>query len=148
MTVHPQQMKQAWAKKMTQLGHKVSLERVGQGQNSEVMRSPKTKSSHKVEDSDSSSLTPRSSSMKEDNGEMTIEDKEFDDLDLETLTVGPSNTPILVEALPETMLDKVRVFYVCATCGKVWWEGGHYGRVRDYLENYIHGYEQENSELK
>jgi len=52
----------------------------------------------------------------------------FDHLSTETLMLD-SGARVRVEKIPLTMFGKVEVFYVCANCGKVYWEGGHYEKV-------------------
>ncbi|XP_028395062.1 exonuclease mut-7 homolog [Dendronephthya gigantea] len=49
-------------------------------------------------------------------------------LDVETLTLC-SGVKLKIEALPEAMLDKIELFYCCAACGKIFWEGGHFSRI-------------------
>ena len=49
-------------------------------------------------------------------------------LDVNTLTLR-SGVRLQIEALPEAMLDKIELFYCCATCGKIFWEGGHFSRM-------------------
>ena len=49
-------------------------------------------------------------------------------LDVNTLTLR-SGVKLKIEALPEAMLDKIELFYCCATCGKIFWEGGHFSRM-------------------
>lgn len=49
-------------------------------------------------------------------------------LDVNTLTLR-SGVRLQIEALPEAMLDKIELFYCCATCGKIFWEGGHFSRI-------------------
>ena len=49
-------------------------------------------------------------------------------LNVDTLTLR-SGVKLKIEALPEAMLDKIELFYCCATCGKIFWEGGHFSRI-------------------
>lgn len=49
-------------------------------------------------------------------------------LDVNTFTLS-SGVRLQIETLPEAMLDKIELFYCCATCGKIFWEGGHFSRV-------------------
>ena len=49
-------------------------------------------------------------------------------LDVNTLALR-SGVKLKIEALPEAMLDKIELFYCCATCGKIFWEGGHFSRI-------------------
>ncbi|XP_028664546.2 exonuclease mut-7 homolog [Erpetoichthys calabaricus] len=49
-------------------------------------------------------------------------------LDQDTLHF-PSGARLQVETVPPGLLDKVDHFYCCTGCGKVFWEGSHFGRV-------------------
>ncbi|XP_006813243.1 exonuclease mut-7 homolog [Saccoglossus kowalevskii] len=49
-----------------------------------------------------------------------------------------SGVEIQVDRVPEGICDKVEVFYSCASCGKVFWEGRHYVRVFDQFEHVLH----------
>lgn len=49
-------------------------------------------------------------------------------LNVDTLFLR-SGVKLKIEALPESILDKIDVFFCCATCGKIFWEGGHFSRV-------------------
>ena len=49
-------------------------------------------------------------------------------LNVDTLVLR-SGVRLQVEKLPEAILDKIELFYCCATCGKIFWEGGHFSRV-------------------
>ena len=57
-------------------------------------------------------------------------------LDLENLTVGNS-VPIQVETVPKGVLDKVKLFYCCIQCGKVFWEGSHFQRVCEQFSHVL-----------
>ena len=54
----------------------------------------------------------------------------FDHLNIETPLLA-SGARVRLEKIPSTMLSKVEVFYVCANCGKIYWEGGHYEKVHE-----------------
>jgi len=54
----------------------------------------------------------------------------FDHLNTDTELLD-SGARVRVEKIPPTMFGKVEVFYVCANCGKVYWEGGHYEKVHE-----------------
>ncbi|XP_053329863.1 exonuclease mut-7 homolog [Spea bombifrons] len=41
----------------------------------------------------------------------------------------PSGASLQLESLPAGLLDKVELFFCCSRCGKVFWEGSHFGRV-------------------
>ena len=49
-------------------------------------------------------------------------------LDVNTLKLS-SGVRLQIEALPESILNKIELFYCCATCGKIFWEGGHFSRI-------------------
>jgi len=42
-----------------------------------------------------------------------------------------NGTRVRVEKIPSAMFRKVEVFYICANCGKIYWEGGHYEKVHE-----------------
>ncbi|NWX91461.1 MUT7 Exonuclease, partial [Nothoprocta pentlandii] len=56
-----------------------------------------------------------------------LEDLEFTG---ECVTL-PNGTALQVSAIPSGVLDKAELtcFYCCTRCGKVFWEGSHFGRV-------------------
>jgi len=54
----------------------------------------------------------------------------FDHLNTETMLLA-NGAHVRVEKMPSTIFSKVEVFYVCANCGKIYWEGGHYERVHE-----------------
>ena len=56
-------------------------------------------------------------------------------IDYATGTVLGSNVIVQLRTVPEPMFTKVDVFYCCARCGKVFWEGSHFERV---CEQYSH----------
>ncbi len=37
--------------------------------------------------------------------------------------------------VPATVLDTHREFWVCQSCGKVFWEGSHWRRIKEIVEN-------------
>ncbi|MGH0172959.1 UNVERIFIED_CONTAM: hypothetical protein FKN15_075830 [Acipenser sinensis] len=41
----------------------------------------------------------------------------------------PGGAPLQLDSVPPGILDKVSLFYCCTSCGKVFWEGSHFGRV-------------------
>ena len=49
-------------------------------------------------------------------------------LDVNTLTLR-NGVRLKIDTLPEAMLDKIELFYCCASCGKIFWEGGHFSRI-------------------
>ena len=60
----------------------------------------------------------------------------LDHISLDTLTVG-NGIEVKVETIPEPMLDTVELFYVCRTCGKVFWEGSHFVKVKDQFSHVL-----------
>ena len=63
----------------------------------------------------------------------------FDHVNMETLTVGPYAAPIQFDAIPENVFRAVKIFYICQTCGKVFWEGSHFVRVCEQFAHVIGG---------
>ena len=61
---------------------------------------------------------------------------QYDDIDMDTVSLS-NGVPIQVETVPRPIISKVDVFYVCATCGKVYWEGGHFARVLDQFSHIL-----------
>lgn len=59
------------------------------------------------------------------------------DLAPDTLTF-PGGAPLQLHAVPPGLLLKVRHFYACTRCGKVFWEGSHLGRVLAMFEEILH----------
>lgn len=55
---------------------------------------------------------------------------EFDGFVIDSKTVLLNGKVSLkVESVPRPVVDKVDLFYCCATCGKVFWDGSHYEKV-------------------
>ncbi|XP_064616174.1 exonuclease mut-7 homolog isoform X2 [Liolophura sinensis] len=50
-------------------------------------------------------------------------------IDFETARLKESGVEVQVEAVPEAMFDKIDMFFLCGTCGKVFWEGTHFTRI-------------------
>ncbi|XP_068105069.1 exonuclease mut-7 homolog [Hyperolius riggenbachi] len=52
----------------------------------------------------------------------------------------PSGAQMQLDSVPEGLLEKVSLFYCCSQCGKVFWEGSHFGRVvaqfKDVLQDH------------
>uniref|UniRef100_W5M2Y7 Exonuclease 3'-5' domain containing 3 n=1 Tax=Lepisosteus oculatus TaxID=7918 RepID=W5M2Y7_LEPOC len=59
------------------------------------------------------------------------------DMDPRTLTFA-SGAALQLHAVPPGVLRKVELFYVCTSCGKVFWEGSHFGRVLSQLQEVLH----------
>ena len=51
-----------------------------------------------------------------------------------TVTLASSGAGIQVDSVPAQILEKVEKFYVCCTCGKVFWQGSHFERVCDQFD--------------
>ncbi|KAM4661974.1 exonuclease mut-7 homolog [Discoglossus pictus] len=49
-------------------------------------------------------------------------------LSSDSLTL-PSGADLQILSIPPGLLDKVDLFFCCSRCGKVFWEGSHFGRV-------------------
>ncbi|GAA6232040.1 exonuclease mut-7 homolog [Lates japonicus] len=58
-------------------------------------------------------------------------------LDPDTLTF-PGGAPIQLHTVPPTLLPRIPLFYVCTRCGKVFWEGSHFGRVLSMFQEVLH----------
>lgn len=58
-------------------------------------------------------------------------------LDPDTLTF-PGGAPIQLHTVPPGLLLKVPHFYVCTRCGKVFWDGSHFGRVLSMFQDVFH----------
>ncbi|XP_029469371.1 LOW QUALITY PROTEIN: exonuclease mut-7 homolog [Rhinatrema bivittatum] len=48
-----------------------------------------------------------------------------------------------LEAIPLGLLEKVSLFYCCSQCGKVFWEGSHFGRVVSQFKEVLYDTEGE-----
>ncbi|XP_071947035.1 exonuclease mut-7 homolog isoform X2 [Antedon mediterranea] len=55
-------------------------------------------------------------------------------IDMNNLTVG-DDVEIQMNVIQGSILDSVDIFYICTTCGKIYWEGRHFSNV---LEQYAH----------
>ncbi|XP_008298904.1 exonuclease mut-7 homolog [Stegastes partitus] len=58
-------------------------------------------------------------------------------LDPDTLTF-PGGEPIQLHTVHPGLLPKISLFYVCTRCGKVFWEGSHFGRVLSMFQEVLH----------
>lgn len=45
--------------------------------------------------------------------------------------------PLQVETIPEPVFKRVEMFFVCTTCGKVFWEGAHFERVCEQFSHVL-----------
>ncbi|CAH1786913.1 unnamed protein product [Owenia fusiformis] len=57
------------------------------------------------------------------------------EISMEKVTIN--GAPIKVKHIPRAIIDQVDLFYVCATCGKVVWEGSHFARVKEQFGHVI-----------
>lgn len=59
------------------------------------------------------------------------------ELDPDTLAF-PGGAPIQLHTVPPGLLPRISLFYVCTRCGKVFWEGSHFGRVLSMFQEIFH----------
>ncbi|XP_029301139.1 exonuclease mut-7 homolog [Cottoperca gobio] len=59
------------------------------------------------------------------------------ELDPDTLTF-PGGAPVQLHTVPPALLPRIPLFYVCTRCGKVFWEGSHFGRVLSMFQDILH----------
>ncbi len=59
------------------------------------------------------------------------------ELNPDTLTF-PGGAPIQLHTVPPGLLPRIPHFYVCTRCGKVFWEGSHFGRVLSMFQEVLH----------
>ncbi|XP_070176617.1 exonuclease mut-7 homolog isoform X2 [Littorina saxatilis] len=55
-------------------------------------------------------------------------------INYQTLSLSASGAGIQVDLVPVPILEKVEEFYVCCTCGKIFWHGSHFERVCDQFD--------------
>ncbi|XP_069121418.1 exonuclease mut-7 homolog isoform X1 [Argopecten irradians] len=53
------------------------------------------------------------------------------------VSIAANGAPIQIETVPEGVLKKVDLFYVCQKCGKVFWEGSHFARVKEQFAHVL-----------
>lgn len=41
----------------------------------------------------------------------------------------PSGAKVQLNSVPAGIVEKVSLFFCCSQCGKIFWEGSHFGRV-------------------
>ncbi|KAM9841835.1 exonuclease mut-7 homolog [Aulostomus maculatus] len=58
------------------------------------------------------------------------------DLDPDTLSF-PGGAPIQLHTVPPSILPRIPHFYICTRCGKVFWEGSHFGRVLSLFQEVL-----------
>ncbi|KAK3600347.1 hypothetical protein CHS0354_015943 [Potamilus streckersoni] len=56
-------------------------------------------------------------------------------IDLITSTVIETAVPLQVETVPYPIIHKVDLFYCCMACGKVFWKGSHFDRVKEQFSH-------------
>ena len=59
------------------------------------------------------------------------------EIDMTSLTVG-EQVHVRLEAVPEGILESVDTFYVCRSCGRVYWTGSHMPRAQKQFAHVIH----------
>uniref|UniRef100_A0A3Q2PD95 Exonuclease 3'-5' domain containing 3 n=1 Tax=Fundulus heteroclitus TaxID=8078 RepID=A0A3Q2PD95_FUNHE len=57
-------------------------------------------------------------------------------LDRDTMTF-PGGSAIQLHTVPPALLQRIPLFYVCTRCGKVFWEGSHFGRVLSLFQEVL-----------
>lgn len=58
------------------------------------------------------------------------------EINMDTLCVS-DGIPVQVEKIPWPMIEKHELFFVCAACGKVFWDGSHFERVCVQFEHVL-----------
>ncbi|XP_051907448.1 exonuclease mut-7 homolog [Hippocampus zosterae] len=59
--------------------------------------------------------------------------------DLNPVTLSfPGGAPIQLHTVPPTLVPRVPHYFVCTRCGKVFWEGSHFGRVLSMFKGVMH----------
>uniref|UniRef100_UPI0037E87D7B exonuclease mut-7 homolog n=1 Tax=Semicossyphus pulcher TaxID=241346 RepID=UPI0037E87D7B len=58
-------------------------------------------------------------------------------LDPDSLTF-PGGAPIQLRTVPPGLLPRIPLFYICTRCGKVFWEGSHFGHVLSMFQEVLH----------
>ncbi|KAG7477303.1 hypothetical protein MATL_G00092920 [Megalops atlanticus] len=59
------------------------------------------------------------------------------DLDPQSLRF-PSGAELQLQTVPLDLLHRVPEFFICTSCGKVFWEGSHFERVLTQFQNVMH----------
>lgn len=59
------------------------------------------------------------------------------DLDPDTLTF-PGGAALQLHTVPPGLLPRIPIFFICTGCGKVFWEGSHFGRVLSQFQEVLH----------
>lgn len=48
-----------------------------------------------------------------------------------------NGVPIQISPLTSRVFETVELFYICVNCGKIYWEGSHYTRVKKFFSDLI-----------
>ena len=48
-----------------------------------------------------------------------------------------NGVPIQVSVLSSRVFETVELFFICINCGKIYWEGSHYTRVKKFFSDLI-----------
>ena len=51
--------------------------------------------------------------------------------------IDPSGAKLLLDTIPIAMVNLVQWFFCCTKCGKVFWEGTHFQRVREQFDHVL-----------
>ncbi|KAM3874359.1 exonuclease mut-7 homolog [Diretmus argenteus] len=60
----------------------------------------------------------------------------FSVLDPDTLTF-PGGASLQLHTVPPALLQRIALFYICTSCGKVFWEGSHFSRVLSHFQEVL-----------
>ena len=131
--VRPAELHRAWAKKTSQPRFlQAAMEERARSQTTHGP--PPGRPVTKVQEGDAYSLV---SNLSNSNSylaralkklDASNDDDRFYHINMEVLCLE-NGVPLQVEDVPESVFMEVKVFYICASCGKVHWEGTHYERV-------------------
>nr|DBA21289.1 TPA: hypothetical protein GDO54_017958 [Pyxicephalus adspersus] len=50
----------------------------------------------------------------------------------------PSGAQLQLNSVPTGIVEKVSLFFCCCQCGKIFWEGSHFGRVVSQFKEVLH----------
>ncbi|XP_077594303.1 exonuclease mut-7 homolog isoform X2 [Stigmatopora nigra] len=68
--------------------------------------------------------------------------------DLDPLTLSfPGGAPIQLHTVPLTLVPKVPHYFVCTRCGKIFWEGSHFGRVLSMFQEVLNITDEERTTI-
>ena len=65
-----------------------------------------------------------------------LEDADFAHIDMSKFTLS-NGVKVQLDKITDTQFDKIDLFYVCETCGKVYWDGSHFDTVKSQLSHVI-----------